>query len=261
MGRTGTSSEAHPRLLAEQTDETAREMLRAVARGRGVLVVQLLAAPVVEGLHVLEVSAPGQPTERFLAEPVAAPCELGFPLRLTPYVEAGVSRHPGPELSSVPELAFDSLPPRRTDSPTSGPGEVDELAQATVNLGGWLMPGSGGMQAITEREIDAAWLAELARLEDVDSFKEESVALYVPVRKLLARGDAPMLSAVITTMRSILKKDGAGGRSKFAGRVLRVMRDPSLLASFVDAALGAAQEPTAPLKLLVDRAVQCCRLG
>lgn len=244
-----TSGNAYPQLLAEQTDETAREMLRAVARGRGVLVVQLLAAPVVEGLHLLEVSAPGQSTERFLAEPVAAPCDLGFPLRLAPYLDAApTSWRPSPELGTVPELAFDSLPPRRTDNPTSGASEVDELAQAGVSLGGWLMPGSGGMQAVVAREIDHAWLAELAVLEDVASFAEESVALIEPVGKLFARGDAHLLSAVITTMRTILRRDSGVGRTKFAGRVLRFMRDPSRLVSFVDAALGSEEEPTAALR-------------
>jgi hypothetical protein len=43
-----------------------------------------------------------------------------------------------------------------------------------MNLGSWLMTGSGGMQAPTERVIDQAWLAELATMHDVESFKEET---------------------------------------------------------------------------------------
>lgn len=249
--------DSYPLLAAEQTDETAREMLRAVARGRGVLVVQLLAAPVVEGLHVLEVSEPGRATERFLAEPVAAPCDLGFPLRLAPYLEAEAPRvpptappswQPVAQPSIVPDLAFDSLPPRRTEGPASGPAESVDLPQSGMNLGGWLMTGSGGMQAVADREIDRAWLVELASIQDVDSFKDEVAALVAPVGKLLRHGDARTLSTVITAMRSIIKQDNGVGRSKYAGRVLRFMRDPSRLVAFVDAALGADEEPAQPLK-------------
>jgi hypothetical protein len=255
----------YPFLHAEQTDETAREMLRAVARGRGVLVVQLLAAPVVEGLHVLEVAEPGRAPERFFAEPVAAPCDLGFPLRLGLYSGATTtaappqptppdlfdvpasSRAPA-RLSAVPDLAFDSLPPRRTDSPTSAPAAAFEVPQSGVDLGGWLMTGSGSMQAITERVIDQAWLAELTMLVDVESFKEETVALLGPVAKLLRHGDAQTLSAVVTTMRSVIKQDNGVGRAKFAGRVLRFLRDPTRLVALVDAALGSSEEISAPLK-------------
>jgi hypothetical protein len=169
------------------------------------------------------------------------------PISLQPGSLKPISLQASPELSAVPELAFDSLPPRRSNGPSSGPGEVDEHAPSGLDLGGWLVTGSGGIQA-GAREIDHAWLAELALLQDVESFKEETVALTEPVGKLLARGDAPMLSAVITTMRTILKQDNGGGRTKFAGRVLRVLRDPARLVPFVDAALGAAEEPSPPLK-------------
>jgi hypothetical protein len=262
MGSIGVGD--YPFLHAEQTDEAAREMLRAVARGRGVLVVQLLEAPVVEGLHVLEVAEPGRAPERFFAEPVAAPCDLGFPLRLGPYEGATTTPRtttapneafdPPPSarspvlLSIVPDLAFDSLPPRRTDSPASSPGAPDDVSQSGMGIGGWLMTGSGGMQSLTEREIDRAWLAELATMEDVASFKDETVALVTPVAKLLGNGDAQTLSLLITTMRTVIRNDNGSGRAKYAGRVLRLLRDPSRLVAFVDAALGAPEEPTTALK-------------
>lgn len=262
----GTSGGDYPVLHAEQTDEGAREMLRAVARGGGVLVVQLLAAPVVEGVHVLEVNEPGRAPERFFAEPVAAPCDLGFPLRLGPFAAATAARTPRQpsapdlqfdvppssrspaQLSIVPDLAFDSLPPRRSDSPASVSSAPAEASPSGVDLGGWLMTGSGGMQALTERVIDQGWLSELTMLVDVDSFKDETTALLGPVAKLLRFGDAQTLSAVVATMRSIIKQDNGAGRAKYAGRVLRFLRDPTRLVALVDAALGSPEEISAPLK-------------
>ena len=156
------SDGAPPILVAERGDEAAREMLRAVARGGGVLVVQLIAAPLALGPHVLEVRTPGGALERFFAEPVAAPCDLGFPLRLAPYTE------------SDPHL------PQR------------------ISLS----------------------------------------AVLPAVGKALRDGDAATLSAVITTMRSIVRDDPLARRAKQAGRVLRFMREASRLVAFVDAALG-----------------------
>ena len=68
------------------------------------------------------------------------------------------------------------------------------------------------------------------------------------VGKALRDGDAPTLSAVITTMRSIVRDDPQARRAKQAGRVLRFMRDASRLVAFVDAALGGAEEPSDALK-------------
>lgn len=245
-----TSGGALPILVAERGDEVARAMLRAVAHGGGVLVVQLLAAPLVLGPHVLEVHAPGAAPERFLAEPVAAPCDLGFPLRLAPYTESEPfrpSQHPGLSLDRVPDLALDTLPPRRTDAPSNG--DPRPSVQAPLpSIDGWLMPGSSSLQILGERTIDPAWLAELARMDDVDSLREETTALLPAVGRALRDGDAPTLSAVITTMRTIVRQDPQARRAKQAGRVLRFMRDASRLVAFVDEALGGAEEPSAPLK-------------
>jgi hypothetical protein len=246
-----TADGALPILVAERGDEAARAMLRAVAHGGGVLVVQLLAAPMVLGPHVLEVRTPGGAPERFLAEPVAAPCDLGFPLRLAPYPERAPlrpSQQPGLSLDSVPDLALDTLPPRRTDAPSSAGGSRPPVEAPLPSLDGWLMPGSSSLQIVGERPIDQAWLAELARMDDVDALREETTALLPAVGRALRDGDAPTLSAVITTMRSIVRQDPQARRAKQAGRVLRFLRDASRLVAFVDAALGGVEEPSAPLK-------------
>ena len=244
------AEEARPILVAERGDEAAREMLRAVARGGGVLVVQLLAAPRVLGIHVLEVPSPDGPPERFLAEPVAAPCDLGFPLRLAPYVDgASVPPPQRPSLSVdlIPDLALDVVPRRRTGAPSSGDPQPSVEA-SLPSMDGWLMPGSGSLQVVGERAIDQAWLAELARLDDVDSLRDETTALLPAVGRALRDGDAPTTSAVIATMRAIVRHDPRARRAKQAGRILRFMRDATRLVAFVDAALGGAEEPSAALK-------------
>jgi serine/threonine protein kinase len=87
------------------------------------------------------------------------------------------------------------------------------------------------------------WLSNLAQMHDVMKFTEEVKLLEPPVRKLMKSADAATLSAIIMTLRTIIKDEGAiGDRAKQAGRILRMLRDPPRLAPLVDKALAANEE-------------------
>lgn len=75
-----------PVLVAELADDEARRRVIELAAARATALVPLIDAPVDASLHVLEVTTPGQMEPLLvLAEPVGAPTERGFPLRLHPY--------------------------------------------------------------------------------------------------------------------------------------------------------------------------------
>ncbi len=83
-----TSRELLPLLVADLADAESIDLVRRAAADREVVFVPLLAAPVDRRRHLLEafygdVSTP----ERFFAVPSGAPSSMGFPLRLSPYVE------------------------------------------------------------------------------------------------------------------------------------------------------------------------------
>ncbi len=89
----------------------------------------------------------------------------------------------------------------------------------------------------------APWLNDLAQTLDVQKFKEKVTLLDLPVKKLLKTADATTLSAIIATLRTVIKDEGAvGDRAKFAGRVLRGLREASKLAPLVDKALAGPEE-------------------
>jgi eukaryotic-like serine/threonine-protein kinase len=98
-----------PVLVAELADEAAKRMIEELAEARRVCIVPVLDAPVDASMHVLEVSTPGQREPLLvLAEPVGAPTDQGFPLRLHPYGSSVAGDKAGPP--SKPE----SLPSVKT---------------------------------------------------------------------------------------------------------------------------------------------------
>src|SRR5207244_1172695 len=91
-------------------------------------------------------------------------------------------------------------------------------------------------------------LSNLSQIHDVTKFTTEVKLLEPPVRKLMKSADAATLSAIVTTLRTIIKEEGAiGERAKYAGRILRILRDPPRLEPLVDKALGATEEMSAAL--------------
>ena len=94
------------------------------------------------------------------------------------------------------------------------------------------------------------WLWAMAGTMDVEKFEKLSEVLQKVVAKLMASADANTLSTIIRTMRAILKEGAveSNPRAKWAGRVLRVLRDPPKLAQLVGVALGAAEEPSDALR-------------
>jgi serine/threonine-protein kinase len=98
-----------PELVAELADEDARRMIEELAQARRVCIVPVLDAPVDASMHVLEVTTPGREPLLLLAEPVGAPTERGFPLRLHPYGSA-----PSREGVEAPPSKPESLPSVKT---------------------------------------------------------------------------------------------------------------------------------------------------
>lgn len=90
-----------PVLVAELADDEARQMVVDLAASRATALVPLVDAPVDASLHVLEVTTPGQLEPLLvLAEPLGAPTERGFPLRLHPYDSPPVQRSLPPPAGS-----------------------------------------------------------------------------------------------------------------------------------------------------------------
>jgi serine/threonine protein kinase len=96
-----------PVLVAELADTSARAMVQELAAARAICIVPLIDAPVDASLHVLEVTTPDDPEPLLvLAEPVGAPTERGFPLRLHPYGSPPAQRSLPPPAGapSIPSL-------------------------------------------------------------------------------------------------------------------------------------------------------------
>ena len=91
-------SDLLPVIVADLANDTARDALAKVADVGGEAWVPLVAPPMDATPHLLEVYTPTCTAPlRLLAEPIGAPGDLGFPLRLFPYDEhesAGASRQP-----------------------------------------------------------------------------------------------------------------------------------------------------------------------
>jgi serine/threonine protein kinase len=94
------------------------------------------------------------------------------------------------------------------------------------------------------------WLSRMAATIDVAKFEEQTDVLQKAVTKLMAAADASTLSAVVRTMRAVLKEGPieSNPRAKLAGRVLRILRDPPRLSPLVELALGGAEEPSEALR-------------
>jgi serine/threonine protein kinase len=104
MSDDSTEQELHPVLVSEVADESARTLLRSVAARRGVALVPLAAPPAEPGRHVLDVFVRGTGSaERFFAEPVGAPMDNGFPLRLEPYEGPAPAAVRGPHAAAAEE--------------------------------------------------------------------------------------------------------------------------------------------------------------
>lgn len=75
-------------LVADLADADGRKFLEDVASRGGECWVPLVDAPADATTQLLEVYAPGAAEPlRLVAEPLGAPTERGFPLRLTPFAE------------------------------------------------------------------------------------------------------------------------------------------------------------------------------
>ncbi|AKU98916.1 serine/threonine protein kinase [Labilithrix luteola] len=110
-----------PVLVAELADEDARRMVEEFARARRTVLVPLVDPPGDASLHVLEVTTPGNPEPLLvMAQPVGAPTERGFPLRLRAYdpLRAGPpsSKPPPPINAPRPSASF---PPSPSSAPPS----------------------------------------------------------------------------------------------------------------------------------------------
>ena len=90
------------------------------------------------------------------------------------------------------------------------------------------------------------WLSRMAATIDVEKFSQQSEVLQKAVAKLMAAADAATLSVVVRTMRGVLKEGPieSNPRAKWAGRVLRILRDPPRLGPLVEAALNGVEEPS-----------------
>ncbi len=114
-----------PLLVAELVDEDTRRQVEDLAQVRGMAIVPLIDAPVDASLHVLEVTTPGHPEPLLvLAEPLGAPTDRGFPLRLHPYGSPPAQRSIMP-LPGSPPIA--SLRATRTGRLTLSPDHMGEL--------------------------------------------------------------------------------------------------------------------------------------
>ena len=80
-------------VIVAELDADARKSVEQLSKSRDIAWVPLLEAPVDASLHVLEVVSPGggEPL-LLLAEPLGAPTELGFPLRIHPFDSPPQSR-------------------------------------------------------------------------------------------------------------------------------------------------------------------------
>jgi eukaryotic-like serine/threonine-protein kinase len=74
----------HPVLVADLADDGARDFIEGVAIAHGRVSVPLVAAPIDGSLHVLEIHTPSREPLVVFAEPVGAPTDEGYPLRLKP---------------------------------------------------------------------------------------------------------------------------------------------------------------------------------
>lgn len=100
-----------PVLVADLADDAARDVLVKIAQSGGEAFVPLMIAPVGSERHLLEVYTPstvGEPVV-LLAEPIGAPTDKGFPLRLHPYQEEGATPPRGTAISVV-DLEIDPDP-------------------------------------------------------------------------------------------------------------------------------------------------------
>jgi len=108
-----------PVLVAELADASAREQVLELAAARAIALVPLVDPPVDASLHVLEVTIPGQDAPLLvLAEPVGAPVDHGFPLRLHPYGDPPRERTAPSHRAEDPDRELPSLRATRTREPT-----------------------------------------------------------------------------------------------------------------------------------------------
>ena len=177
--------------------------------------------------------------------------------------------------SSVPFEGFERIKSMRAPNDTTGtpsPGVTVSHVPARISRSGageiWLDEDNGGVSAFQTTLAGAVqhqpsyhdslelietfardpqpWLSRMAATIDVEAFKQQSEVLQKAVSKLMAAADATTLSVVVRTMRAVLKEGPveSNPRAKWAGRVLRILRDPPRLAPLVEAAFGANDEPS-----------------
>jgi hypothetical protein len=123
----GSRSTLCPVLVADLADRSARDYIAGIARANGVVVLPLLAAPVDNAIHRLDVFTPGSAEPLVLfAEPAGAPTEQGFPLRLRP---PGAGSAPRPTTPPTLHELPGPMPGSRRVSPSRGtPAVIAPLA-------------------------------------------------------------------------------------------------------------------------------------
>jgi serine/threonine-protein kinase len=171
---------------------------------------------------------------RELLAPVAVSMDSGGESR-------AFSMDPGP--TSEPEPAFPK------PSATGKVGRESWLELQSEGMTSFLFEHQNQLQEVADLSVTLArdpelWLAQLEATHDPAKFAEETALLEPVMKKLMKSADAKTLSAVIRSLRGIIKGAGAvGPRATAAGGILRLLRDPPKLAPLVEKALGGSGEP------------------
>ncbi len=171
-----------------------------------------------------------------------------------------VLMEPAPESRAwlEPEVAASSPKPSATVA-TGGSEPESWLQLQSEGMTSFLFEHQSQLNEVADlgdslKRDPALWLSRLEATHDIAKF-EADVALLDPViRKLLKAADAPTLSAVVRSLRAVIKAEGAvGPRATAAGAALRLLRDPSRLEPLVAKALqGPEQPPAVLLHVLVE---------
>jgi eukaryotic-like serine/threonine-protein kinase len=159
MGAEIETDELLPVIVAELDDESARDMLEAVAFAEGEICVPLTSAPVDGSRHVLEVYTPDS-TEPLLlcAHPLGPPTENGFLLRLAPFSAPSSRRVRASSPGSTPPPLRSRFPAANKKLTAGHTASLSPGAEATPSLVGRVLAagklrldsviGSGGMGVV-----------------------------------------------------------------------------------------------------------------
>lgn len=161
-----------------------------------------------------------------------------------------VSMDAAPESQSIPapSSSASGVPP-----PSGDEGRENWLEVQSEGMTAFLFEHRNAYQEAEEvgaalADDPRAWLEELAATQEVTKFGAQMTLLEAIIRKIVKKADATTLSAIVTTLRRVIKEEGAvGPRAMSAGSVLRLLRDPQRLEPLVEKALGGPEQPTAAM--------------